>query len=92
MALIGNRLCEGYALFEEYRVERSPKSRQGRLRHRESAVGEGGLHLHVDGLDVDPEALVIAPRYVHGELSIAKLRAAISSVQRFRDENGHSAR
>jgi hypothetical protein len=37
--------------------------------------------MHIDGLDVDPEALAIAQRY-DGELSIAKLRAAISSEVR----------
>ena len=46
--------------------------------------------MHIDGLDVDPEALAIAQRY-DGELSIAKLRAAISSeVRQFRTKTKYS--
>jgi hypothetical protein len=46
--------------------------------------------MHIDGLDVDPEALAIAQRYVDDELSIAKLRAAISSVRQFRTKTKYS--
>jgi hypothetical protein len=46
--------------------------------------------MHIDGLHVDPEALAIAQRYVDDELSIAKLRAAISSVRQFRVKTKHS--
>jgi hypothetical protein len=46
--------------------------------------------MHIDGLDVDPESLAIAQRY-DGELSIAKLRAAISSgVCQFRTKTKYS--
>jgi hypothetical protein len=34
--------------------------------------------LHMDGLDVNPEVLTIAQLYVDGEISISKMRAAIS--------------
>jgi hypothetical protein len=40
--------------------------------------------LHMDGLDVDPEALAIAQHYVDGEISVAQMRAAVSSVRQFR--------
>jgi aminoglycoside phosphotransferase (APT) family kinase protein len=47
--------------------------------------------MHINGLDVDPEALAIARRYVDGEQSIAKLRAAISSgVRQFRTKTKYS--
>jgi hypothetical protein len=36
--------------------------------------------LHMDGLDVDSEALAIAQRYVDGEISVGKMMAAISNI------------
>jgi hypothetical protein len=46
--------------------------------------------MHIDGLDVDPEALAIPQRY-DGELSIANLRAAMSSeVRQFRTKTKYS--
>jgi hypothetical protein len=46
--------------------------------------------MHIDGLDVDPETLATAQRY-DGELSIAKLKAAISSeVRQFRTKTKYS--
>jgi hypothetical protein len=36
--------------------------------------------LHIDGLDVHPEALAIAQRYVDGEISVDNMTAAIMAL------------
>ena len=36
--------------------------------------------LHIDGLDLDPEALAIGQQYVDGEISVDKMTAAIVAL------------
>jgi hypothetical protein len=53
------------------------ESRLRRQRVHDVAIVLGAMH--TDGLDVDPEALPIARRYVDDELSIGELTAAVSA-------------
>ena len=65
------------------------ESRLRRQRAHDIASVLGAMH--IDGLDVDPEALEIAQRFVYGELLIAKLTADISSgVRQFRTKTKYS--
>jgi hypothetical protein len=58
---------------------------EGRLRRQgphDVASAFGALHM--DGLDVEPEALAIAQRYVDGEISVDKMTAAMVRDDQFR--------
>jgi hypothetical protein len=54
------------------------ETRLRRQRAHEVASVLGSLH--IDGLDVDPEALAIGQQYVDGEISVDKMTAAIVAL------------
>ena len=54
------------------------ETRLRRQRAHEVASVLGSLH--IDGLDLDPEALAIGQQYVDGEISVDKMTAAIVAL------------
>jgi hypothetical protein len=61
---------------EEYALnDLSKETRLRRQRAHDVASVLGSLHM--DGLDVDPEAYAMAQRYVDGKISLAQVQAAV---------------
>ncbi len=62
------------------------ESRLRRQRAHDVASLLGSLHM--EGLEIDPEVLAIAQRYVDDEISVAQMTAAISLRAQFRANTG----